>query len=61
MPRTPARVTQAEIDRALKAAQKAGARELVIEAAGVKLNFILTVDGGDKPIAKVDRKPRTLL
>lgn len=61
MARRPIIVTQAEIERALKAARKAGARELTVEAGGVKMNFVLTGDSGEKEAAKVAKRPRTII
>lgn len=61
MSRRRAAHTQADIDRALKAARKAGAREVSIEVSGVKLNFLLAGDNGEKATEKLAKRPRTLL
>ncbi len=62
MSRRPAPITEAEMNRALKVAKKAGAREVVIETAGASVRIVL--DNGEtqeKVKAKLARKPVFLL
>jgi hypothetical protein len=53
MSKKPAPVTQAQIERALKAARRQGARELAISYEGVKLEFRLGENSGESSIVKV--------
>jgi hypothetical protein len=57
----PAPITQAQIERAIKAAKSTGADTVEIEAGGIKLRYSLGENkGGEKPKATV-AKPRSVL
>ncbi len=60
----PATIVQADIDRLLRAAKKAGAHAVEIPVGDKMAKIVLSVgngDSGQKQTAKVDRTRRTLL
>ena len=61
MPRRPAKVTQAEIARAIRAAQEAGAREVTVDSEGnirIPLEPSATLTGPTKAIESADEDER---
>lgn len=60
----PATILQADIDRLLRAAKKAGAHSVEVPVGDKMAKIVLSVgngDSGQKPPAKVDRKKWSLL
>lgn len=57
----PASISQADMNRVLKAARKAGAREVEITAAGMTVKISLDVDSVEKSKVKLAEKRRRLI
>jgi hypothetical protein len=59
--RRAAPITEAEMNRALKVARKANAREVVIETPGASIRIVLGENSGDNQKAKVEKRKWSLL
>jgi hypothetical protein len=51
MSRTPARITQADVARALRAARQAGAKRIEVRPDGTIVILLVAVDDGDATLA----------
>jgi hypothetical protein len=59
---TRAPATQATIARAIRAAKKTGAREVVVEGASIRIVLVdNNGDSGERPKAKVAKRPERLI
>jgi phosphoribosylformylglycinamidine (FGAM) synthase PurS component len=61
MPPRPATLSEADVNRVLRAARKNGAREVEVTAAGITVKITLGENSGEKAKAKIEPARRRLL